>query len=223
MNAGLSNLTELKAYLLAKALRGSTDYDDAITSIGLGVAGTFERICNRDFAWQTGTQEITQGDRDHWYVRRSPVAAFTKVELRYFQADPWTDISGQPLAANEQTGLIHFGYTLGVRPIQVRITYDGGFWWPQLDPTDPGYPDTVPAEITNNTPGLNPKLFLLPSSLYQAWRTQCEISWKMHDKLGKNIAGEESKSRGPLYQINDEDLAPSVLRVLQQFKRYQLT
>jgi hypothetical protein len=223
MNAGFSNLTTLKAYLLAASLRSRTDFDGAITAIGHGVAGLFGTFCNRDFAYLAGAQDVTQGDREFWYCRRAPVTRFTNVELRFFRADNWISIFGQPLAADEAKGLIHFGYTLGRSPIQVRITYNGGFWWEQLEPADIGYPTAVPVDITNNAAGISPALFNLPPDLLSAWLVQCEIFWKMRDKLGVGIIGTETKGRGPLYAINDLDLAPVVKTMLTPYKRYQLT
>ena len=44
MNAGFSNLTTLKAYLLASSLRSSTAFDQAILTIGLGVADMFANL-----------------------------------------------------------------------------------------------------------------------------------------------------------------------------------
>lgn len=223
MNVGFSNLTSLKAQLLAPSMQARTDWDAKITAIGLGVASSFNRICNRDFAWMQGAQEVTQGDRDHWYTRRSPVAQFTNVELRYFKADQWTSISGQPLSADEFKGLIHFGYTLGVRPIQVRITYDGGYWWPQLDPTDQGYPDTAPAEFATNAAQLNPNVFLLPNDLLFAWQMQCRKVWEAIDKTGNKLLEVGSNARNPEEVMAGLEIIPAVQTILQQYTRYQLT
>ena len=220
MNAGFSNLTTLKAYLLAPALRPATDYDTAIATIGLGMADMFANHCNRDFAWNAAAADVAQGNREFWFCRRFPVASFTKVELRFFRADPWTDISGQPLASDEEKGLIHFGYTLGRSPIQVRVTYAGGYFWEQKEPTDAGYPTAVPDAITNNAAGIDAAKFLLPPSLKSAWLTQCEIVWKMRDKLGKQITDDKA---GGGFEIAGLDLAPQVQNMLQPFKRYQLT
>lgn len=223
MNVGLSNLTTLKAQLLATTLQTDTDYDAKIITIGLGVAASFGKFCNRDFGWKQGAQEVTQGDRDHWYARRSPVAQFTNVELRYFLADAWTSIMGQPLSADEFKGLIAFGYTLGTRPMQVRITYDGGYWWPQLDPTDPGYPDTAPAEFATNAAGLDPSVFILPDDLLFAWITQCRKVWEAIDKLGTQIVRTGSNAHNPADVLAGLDLVPEVKAILQQYVRYQLT
>lgn len=223
MNAGFANLTTLKQQLLAPELQTRNDWDNLLQVIGLGVAGSFGRYCNRDFDWKIGAQEVTQGERDHWYVRRTPVSSFTKVELRYFRADPWTDISGQPLAADEHKGLIHFGYTLGRRPIQVRITYNGGYFWEQLEPSTNGYPTPVPDDITNNPAGIDPSSFNLPNDLIFAWVTQCRKVWEAADKIGSKITEVGSNTRNPSEALAGLDLVPEVKEILNSYIRYQLT
>jgi hypothetical protein len=179
--------------------------------------------------WMIGATEVTQGDRDHWYARRAPVAVFSNVNLRYFRADAWTDISGQPMSADEFKGLIHFGYTLGTRPIQVQIIYNGGYFWEQQEPTNPNgsanpnYPTPIPNEITNNSAGLNPNVFMLPNDLLFAWVTQCRKVWEAIDKLGVNIARVGSNVRQPAEVLAGLDFVPEVQKVLQQYVRYQLT
>ena len=215
MNAGFSNLATLKAQLLSPSLLSSTDWDARVLAIGLGVAGAFEVFCNRKFKYTAGALDVTQGDRSCWYVQRYRVTQFTKVELRFFRADAWTDISGQPLAADEGKGLIHFGYTLGREPMQVRVTYNGGYWWPQLDSGDAGYPDTVPADITNNAAGIAATDFLLPAELQLAWFIQCRQLWAGMDKIGDEIA---KVSENPGTQF-----VPQVERILTKYIRRQLT
>jgi len=223
MNAGFSNLATLKAQLLAPALQNRADWDPVILAIGRGVANAIEQFCNRKFMFAIGLMDVTQGERDHWYARCHPVTQFTKVELRYFRSDPWTDISGQPLAADEGKGLIHFGYTLGRRPIQVRITYNGGFFWEQIEPNTAGYPTAVPDEITNNPAGLNPNDFMLPAALQTAWFLQCRKVWEAIDKLGTKITEVGSNTRNASEALAGLDFIPMVQEIIRTYKRYQLT
>jgi len=219
MNAGFSNLTWLKQQILAKTMANDTRFDDLIRAIGLGVAGQFAKICNRDWMYSTGIAEVGTGDRSFWYVRCAPVTQFTAVNLRFFRADPWTSILSQPLQANEETGLIHFGYTLGTPPIQFQIIYNGGYFWEQLEPNDPNYPSTIPSDITNNAAGLNPQKYMLPDSLRLAWLLQCKHVWSNQDKLGTDIlsSGKSASIRFP------EDFAPTVEDTLRTYKRFQIT
>jgi len=51
MNAGLGTLTALKAQLLPATQRDGTKWDDLILGLGLGVAASFDRHCNRLLGW----------------------------------------------------------------------------------------------------------------------------------------------------------------------------
>ena len=219
MNAGFSNLNYLKKQILAGTMASDKRFDDLILALGLGVAGQFGKICNRDWAYQAGAQDVAQGDRSFWYVRRSPVTKWINVELRFFTADKWTSIMGQPLASDEEKGMINFGYTLGRSPMQVRVTYNGGYIWEQLEPDDAGYPSVIPPDITNNAAGLDPAKYNLPDELRLAWLQQCKHVWKNQDKLGTSVLsdGDVKSLRFP------EDFAPGVTQTIAQFKRYQLT
>ena len=219
MNCGFSNLDFLKKQLLPNSIKTDTRFDVLIQAIGLGVAGTFSRICNRDWAYTANVAEVGQGDRSFWYVRRSPVTQFTGVNLRFFRSDQWVSIFSQPLQADEEKGLIHFGYTLGRSPIEFQVIYNGGFFWNTLEPDDPNYPTQPPTDITNNAAGIDPAKFNLPDELKLAWLLQCKHVWTNTDKLGADIlkSGKDSSIRYP------EDFAPTVMATVDKFKRYQLT
>src|SRR5580698_2641411 len=87
MNVGLSNLTSLKAQLLAASLRGDTDYDATITAIGLGVAAQFDAFCNRGFARAVGQKDIFRADRRHWWLNRFFVETTAATEKKDSEAD----------------------------------------------------------------------------------------------------------------------------------------
>ena len=219
MNCGLSNLDTLKRHLLpSNTMAGETRFDGVIADIGKGVAGLFNRFCNRDFTYGENLTQIFRGARAHWYMPNFPVVSFAKVELRFFKADNWTDISGQPLSVNEETGLLSFGYTLGVDPIMVRVTWTGGYWFETLEPEDDGYPSAVPDAITNN-PALEASKFMLPDDVRLAWLLQCREVWNKIDKLGTGLVDTPDKqtATGAL------ELTPFVKEALRGFVRYQTT
>jgi hypothetical protein len=236
MNAGFSNLDYLKRQLLANTLKNDKSFDDKLLAIGRGVASSFDRYCNRELSYAQGLQEVFTGDRPFWYTRRKPVTQFTKVELRFFRPDAWTDISGQPVSADEEKGLIHFGYTLGQNPLQVRLTYNGGFYFNTLEPDAANYLDpmsaayfaAIPADISANQAGIDPNKFLLPgpnnenSDLLLAWVTQCRKAWEAIDKVGNNILGVGSKTGGSEALVSLE-LVPQVKETLKYYRRYSLT
>lgn len=223
MKSGLTNLDTLKKYILVGSLADETKFDDVIKSIGLGVAATFDTYCSRKFCYQENDTIIFTGDRDHYYLPRFPLVKIAKVELRYFQADAWNNISGQPLAQNSETGLLHFGYTLGANPIQVRVTYTGGYWFETAEPDDDSYPTAVPDAIinaqVNDNGGLEAEKYMLDESLKQAFLLQCAEVWRLRDKLGYDVVDEAK----PRMREGHIDLLPLVQTMLQPFKRYQLT
>ena len=57
MNSGFSNLTTLKAHLLAAGLRSATDFDTAIANIGLGMADAFS-LPAADFSGISGERDL---------------------------------------------------------------------------------------------------------------------------------------------------------------------
>ena len=224
MNAGFSNLDYLKRQLLAPALRATVTYDDQILALGQGMVGIFQNLCNREFGYQAGIKEIAGGDRSFWFARRPPVTQFTGVNLRFFKSDNWVSIQNQPLQADEEKGLIHFGYNLGRAPIQFQLIYNGGYWWEQLEPDDAGFPSALPADITNNAAGIDPKKFLLPPDLLYAWVLQCKHQWQTIDPRGTKIVAEAKEGRAVPQQVfGDMDLVPQVASLLRQYYRYQIT
>lgn len=216
MNCGLGNLDSLKKHLLAQTLAGETRFDLVIKDIGLGVARRFDRFCNRTIAYFDHATEIFSGDRDHWYMSRYPFISIEKVELRFFAADNWTNISGQPVGINEETGLLHFNYTLGVRPMMVRVTWSGGYWYEQLEPDDAAYPSSAPAAVQAAT-SIEPAKFALPDDLRLAWLMQCRHLWDSVDKLGTSLVDKpgQQSAMGAL------ELVPDVKETLQRYVRYQ--
>jgi len=214
MNAGFSNLTTLKAHLLAAALRPATDYDTPIQNLGLGVATAMENFCNRDFARVAGTTEIFPADRCEFLLSRYPVESVTLAEIKSTEVLGWVTQTDPNFirAIQNKTGIVNTGPSdAGKFYEQVRFTYTGGYWWPQLDSGDNGYPDTLPNGA-----------YLIPNDLKYAWLLQCELVWKMRDKLGTQISEGDGKNRGPTYQLSDLDLAPQVKQMIDQYKRYAL-
>jgi hypothetical protein len=222
MNAGFSNTDTLRKFLLGNTLATDNQFDAQIVAIGLGMAGLFDNFCNRKFAYGEDIQQIFRGNRSHWYLPQYPILKITKVDLRYFAADDWTDISGQPVSINEASGLLHFGYTLGQDPIQTRVTWTGGFWWEQLEPDDENYPSDPPENIQNaqtvNPNGLPPSAFILPDAIKAAWLLQCQEVWNKRDKLGLAMTDAPDKQ----VSLGSLKLVPLVEQMLKPFVRYNL-
>jgi hypothetical protein len=214
MNIGLGNLSELKAQLLAASLRDDTNYDAAITGIGLGVANLFDQFCNRTFARTVNKQDVFSADRRHWYLKAFPVESIAANEKCDDLKDGFVAFPLPPDGASliQQTqldqGYIMFISIQGYYFSRIRITYTGGFWFPILEPADAGYPDTIPAGAA-----------LLPAAVKTAWYLQCQQVWKRLDRLGAQIAQDPEGQTA----LDSMELTPFVKQLLGPFKRMQIT
>lgn len=218
MNAGLANLTSLKAYVLALSLRQRNDWDAALTIIGQGVAAAFERYCDRKFARTVGQVDVFGADRCQFLLSRFPVEPpVTTVEFKQDEPTGWvvqTGATGMAIQALDAlAGIVYFpdGVDCGDYFSQMRFTYTGGYFWEQLEPTDDAYPTAQPPGST-----------ALPADLLLAWYMQCAEIWKLKDKLGKGITDEEKVQRISIANLEDNFL-PQVKSIIGQYVRFSLT
>ena len=218
MNAGLSNLGTLKAWLLPASLTG-TDYDAQVLGIGLGVAAQLERHCVRDFARTVGATHECDAARRSILVRRFPIEEVTDIDLREAGAavDAWSEQSlGEVDQIQHDSGLIELAGPFGSWRDRLRITYTGGYWWNQQESAY-----TPPVTPTDEDPDLSviPEgAKALPADLLLAWKLQCEHVWAQRDKLGTNI-GAKPGSAPSLALI---ELLPVVKEILRTYIRYDL-
>lgn len=207
MNAGLTNLSTLKKLLLPDTLSGEMKFDDEILLLGLGVAGYFESFCNRRLGYLENDTIQFSGDRPHYYLPRYPLTEVVRIEMKYFETDNWTEITGQPITVNKESGMVHFGYTLGRFPLQVRATWSGGYWFETAEPDDEGYPSAKPEAAT-----------ALPDVIRAAFHLQCHHIWDQKDKLGSNLIEKPLVST-----VQSLEMSPMIKAMLQPYIRYQLS
>lgn len=207
MNAGLTNLDVLKQLLLPGTMSAESRFDLEIRMLGLGVAAMFETFCNRRLGYLENDTVVFSGDRPHYYLPRYPISAVSKIEMRYFLTDAWNEITGQPINVNYETGLVHFGYTLGRWPLQVRATWSGGYWYETLEPGDEGYPSAQPDGV-----------LAMPDGLVAAFHLQCHHIWDQKDKLGVNLVDKPKQST-----VQSLEMSPMVRQMIQPYVRYQLS
>ena len=209
MNCGLTNLDRLKKHLLANSLAGETKWDQVITDLGLAVAALFDATINRDLAYQVNSEITFTGDRGHYVLPRYPIVSIASIQMRYFDAEPWMDITGQPIRSNAATGIVYFGGVLGTEALQVKMVWTGGYWFETLEPDDEGYPSAAPAGVA-----------VLPNDLTGAFLFQCRAVWQLIDKTGADIltSGKESQT-----SLQTMVLIPMVRQMLNEYTRYQLS
>lgn len=210
MNAGFSNLTSLKAQLLAQSLRTRTDWDTQIRALGVGVAAAIGAYCNRDFLREEDGFFTTSGGRQSLILPRYPVEEISAIETRDSAADDWVDELDSLDYSEGLSGLVKFETALGEGG-QIRVTYTGGYFWETKEPTDVGYPTATPAGAAT-----------IPDNVVTAWHLQCEALWRAKDKLGTKIK-DEPDSQGGTAALTNIELLPMVKAMLAPFIRYALT
>lgn len=212
MDLGLGNLIELKRRLLPATMLTQTTYDAAVTQIGRGVAGLFEKFCNRQFARLAGAVDQFSGDRTSYITARYPLETITTLEQRDTISTGWV-VQSLDLIINrdDSAGLLQFGAVLGSYLSQCRLTYTGGSWFDTSETDPPSR--TPPAGAT-----------LLPDDVKEAWFLQCEAEWQVRDKLGTNLlkaGGGEAALLG--LSLPGLDLIPIVKTKLAGHRRFQIT
>lgn len=208
MNLVCGTLTELKAQLLAEALRVDTAYDAALTAIGKGVGGALEKFCNRKFFRTEGDFFYSGADRDHVYVPRYPLETVSAIHKKTTETDGWTLQSDLVLNTESQSGLVHFGAVQGLWYETLRLTYTGGYWFDE----DENGGGTQPAGSA-----------VLPDDLKLAWVLQCKRMWEAYDPLGSQIIPSKETARLVTQGLAGLELIPQVKELLEPFKRYQIT
>jgi hypothetical protein len=197
-------LTELKGQLLAASLRGDTNYDGVITGIGLGVAGQFDRHCNRQLQRVENEQDVFPGDRRHWYLSRYPVESISRCEKQDSVEDGWVVLPELIQAQQLAQGYVMFIAVQGYYWSRLRITYTGGYWFDETEDGSGVMPGTATA---------------LPAEVKLAWYLQCQNVWKRWEKLGAGIT-ERPETSGAVGQLA---LAPAARELLNGYKRMQIT
>jgi hypothetical protein len=204
MNAGFSSLKELKAALLAEVLRDGVEYDDALTTIGLGVVVQFEKFCNRAFIRTVADTAKFSAARETYTLPRYPVEEVTAIAIQSDYATGWVAESlGLIANVNLMSGVVRFGGVLGTDLDQVRLTYTGGYFWN----TNEDSTDALPTGAT-----------ALPADLKLAWIEQCKKIWEVYDPLGTGLGKTATESL-----LTNLELLPTVKQTLTPHVRYQLT
>ena len=218
MNTGLGNLADLQGWLLPAEYATDTGFAAQLAILGPGVAAMLESFCNRKLARASDDLYETNADRLVVVLPRYPVEAISKVEVRSNIEEGWQD-QGDPdqllFNRRDEAGIVDIGGWLGGRYQRLRFTYTGGYWFETLEPTDDGFPSTMPDTAT-----------ALPADLKFAWLQQCAEAWKVRAKLGIAITAQPVDPRTQAMLARSLDslpLLPEVQAILRSYMRYQLT
>lgn len=212
MNAGLSNLTSLKAAVFPAALRAQTQWDAALTALGRGVADSLEGFCNRLFAYTAGDTFICEGNKLSICVPRFPIVTVTALEMRQSPAGAWVSLGTVDQAAVnliEDAGIVQLGSIAGTYFERLRVTYTGGYFYETLEPTEGGYPTAVPSGST-----------AVPPDLLHAWHLQCQAEIEASGLL-RAVSAEPKPKVGNARMVSEfRGLTDRVVEMLQGFIRY---
>lgn len=212
MNAGLGNLDLLRRHLLAGTIASERRFDAGLSEVGLVVAASFERHCNRVFGWEANSVVTASAGREHLVLPRYPVASVSRVRTRSGATAEWEELTDEPYELDAAAGLVRFSGTLGDERTLVEVTYDGGYWWETLEPEDEAYPSAKPAGAT-----------ALPDGLRMAWLMQCRAVWASLDKTGVDVLRTGSSSQFVTGSLTQMELAPMVRELLNGYVRYALS
>jgi hypothetical protein len=204
MNAGFSNLTFLKSKLLLASDAAGTDYDAAVTALGLGVAGMFEAMTDRKFSRVVGDTHEAPADRCTVIVPRYPIESVTAVDLRCDMTTGWESQTGQPQNFNPTAGIVIFLYPLAYRGCTVRITYTGGYWWDTSEDSSGSLPSGATA---------------IPQALVQAWVIACRFFWDRQSIEDRAKAGFSDKD-AERFLSSDSKLPALVTETINRFRRF---
>jgi hypothetical protein len=166
---GLGTLGELKRFLLSSGIVAETTYDEAITAIGKGVAGLIDRHCARTFKRGASITEDFRGGTDALLLARYPVEAVTTIGLKSVGESSFTTQATVVDTVAVESGVLLLTGSVGSERDQLRVTYDGGYWY---DTTDDGS-GTMPTGAT-----------LLPADVKMVWLNECQHVWQASDRLG---------------------------------------
>ncbi len=205
MNLGLGNLASLKAFVLPEALGSETTFDARLQTIGKGVAAAMERECNRKFGRVVGEEFVCSADRSYVSLPRFPVEEVTKIERQDDLTTGYVELAANTLLNLDiSVGMADFGYPMGIYRSLLRLTYTGGFFFEPLEPTDEGYPTSVPSGST-----------ALPEDLRHAWLLQCQKHFEATRAL--STAGVKEDNKAPLISTR---LDEGTLALLAPYRRF---
>ncbi|MDR3405121.1 MAG: hypothetical protein P4L99_21685 [Chthoniobacter sp.] len=207
MNLGLGNLAVLKGFVLPEAQAATTDYDARLQAIGKGFAAHLENWCNRKFGYVANDTFTCTANRSYVALPRYPLITVADIAERDTAQDAFTSlgpVNEVALNISEPAGIVEFGFITAPYFARLQFTYTGGFWFETLEPTDDGYPSTIPEGATP-----------LPGDLQQAWLLGCQRIFERSRTL--SLQGIKDITRAGVQLLN---LDEEVQGLVAPFRRF---
>ena len=127
LDAGFGSLAQLKGRVFPSIMESydsEGEWDDDLRQIGLGVAGEFNRHCNRIFERGVDAVYDGEGGGRSIVLDRYPVESVTSVTLTSGGGDSVVEVD--QLA--KPSGIVYTVGSLGSYRYRVTVIYTGGYW-----------------------------------------------------------------------------------------------
>lgn len=206
MNLILGNFDDLVKFIHPVEVRGARSQanDTVLQQLGLGIAMALQRSCRRTFARIADELFVTTTEGTV-VLPRYPIEGIAKIEARARYSDGWTEELDAIEDLDHEAGIVTLSLTG-----RVRITYTGGYWTETLEPTDNGYPSTMPSSATP-----------LPADLKTAWLLATQNAWEHKDHWVPKVLGGNAET-SPLNLADLADNIPPVAQAITDYRRMLL-
>lgn len=181
-------------------MRSRTDFDSALTSLGLGVALMMERFCARQFTRLSGAVEKFSANNLTFSLSRYPLESVSSIVLVDAQSADTTTITSDVMRTDLGAGLVHFDTVPGTQHDGVTITFTGGFWWDTTEDASGSLPSGATA---------------LPADLLLAFFLQMKAVCESQNIFGTAAVESDTKAAAKA----SLELTPAVQSILQTYRR----
>jgi len=204
MNLIIGNIDQLKSVVLPENLRDHSEWDDALSDLGKGVAAALQAYCNRKFERIVDDTFERSANCTYISLPRFPIESVSLVELKVDEQQGFSELpDNTALTINKEAGLIEFGSIIGSWTSRVRVTYTGGFWvnydWPAEA--------TLPSGATE-----------MPADLIHAWHLQVQHEIEATNLL-RGVAAKRTQDKAET-RTGEIKLIERVKQMLKPFVRY---
>lgn len=152
LSAGFGTLAQLKARVLPAVMESydeEGEWDQDLKQIGLAVAGTFNRYCNRVFQRGVAVAYDEEGGMRSFVLDRYPVESVTALQLT--TGGGTSDVLSRIYLVKPESGIVELDGYLGCYRDRVTCTYSGGYWLGEGDTAFRNVVAAVAAGVTQVT------------------------------------------------------------------------
>jgi hypothetical protein len=194
LEAGFGTLDYLKTRILPVGADENTDWDGALTKLGLGVAGRFNAFCNRVLQRVVDQVDEFNASTTAIVLRAYPVEEIETTQIRSFTGALDEFSGGYQL--DQRAGMMLFRSAPGDGTERIVVTYTGGFWLNDGDEMPEG-----------STP--------LPDEILEAWVMQCQAWAEARNLFGTISLDKERKAQPSALQLMKD-----VEAILEPYRRF---